>query len=113
MFAPGSSVQVYIATGATDMRKSINSLSVLVAEQLQLNPLSGYLFAFCNRKRDMVKVLYWDRNGFSLWQKRLEKDRFPWPETTGEVCHVQGRQLAWLLEGLSLEQQAAHRCLEC
>jgi transposase len=64
MFFPGLSDQVYIATGVTDMRKSINGLSIMVAEQLALNPLSEHLFCFCNRKRDIVKILYWDRNGF-------------------------------------------------
>lgn len=108
MFTPASPVQVYIAAGVTDMRKSINGLSVLVAEQLDLDPLSGHLFAFCNRKRDMVKILYWDRNGFCLWHKRLEKDRFRWPETEAEVIGTGGRELSWLLDGLSLEQQDAH-----
>ena len=56
MFSPTHSVRVYIATGITDMRKSINGLSILVADQLELNPLSGHMFAFCNRKRDIVKI---------------------------------------------------------
>ena len=68
-------VRVYLATGVTDMRKSINTLSILVAEQMDLDPLSGHLFAFCNRKRDTLKILYWDRNGFCLWHKRLEQHR--------------------------------------
>lgn len=103
--------QVYIATGVTDMRKSINGLSILIAEQLELDPLSGHLFAFCNRKRDIVKILYWDRNGFCLWHKRLEKDRFQWPETKEEVLDIQGHELFWLLDGLSLEQREAHKKL--
>jgi transposase len=94
------------------MRKSINGLSLLVVDQLELNPLSGHLFAFCNRKRDMVKILYWDRNGFCLWHKRLEKDRFRWPETAQDVLTVQGYELAWLLDGLYLEQRMAHQPLE-
>ena len=109
MFVPTAGVRVYIAPGATDMRKAINGLSLVVAEQLELDPFSGYLFAFCNRKRDLVKILYWDRNGFCLWQKRLEKDRFQWPDTPEEVMAVQGYELGWLLDGLSLEQQEAHR----
>lgn len=103
-----SAVQVYLATGVTDMRKSINGLSLLVADQLELNPLSGHLFCFCNRRRDIVKVLYWDRNGFCLWHKRLEKDRFRWPDNEQEVIALQGRELAWLLDGLTVEQTGAH-----
>lgn len=108
MFFAGSSVQVYIATGITDMRKSINGLSILVAEQLDLDPLTGHLFCFCNRKRDIIKILYWCRNGFCLWQKRLEKDRFQWPKTEEEVIAIQSHELQWLLDGLSVEQAEAH-----
>ena len=67
MFYPSAPVQVYIAPGVTDMRKAINGLSLLVSDQMELDPFSGHLFAFCNRKRDMVKILYWDRNGFCLY----------------------------------------------
>jgi len=111
MFSPANSAQVYIATGVTDMRKSINGLSILVADQLELDPLAGHLFAFCNRKRDIVKILYWDRNGFCLWLKRLEQDRFQWPDTEEDVLNIQGHQLSWLLDGLSLNQCEAHRKL--
>lgn len=108
MFFAGNAVQVYIATGVTDMRKSINGLSILVAEQLDLDPLTGHLFCFCNRKRDIVKILYWNRNGFCLWQKRLEKDRFRWPQSEEESIAIQAHELRWLLDGLSLEQSDAH-----
>ena len=111
MFFPSHHVLVYIATGVTDMRKSINGLSILVAEQLELDPLSGHLFGFCNRKQDIIKILYWDRNGFCLWHKRLEKDRFHWPQTEKEVLTIHGHELAWLLDGLSLNQHEAHRQL--
>jgi transposase len=111
MFFPGVLDQVFIATGATDMRKSINGLSIMVAEQLELNPLSGHLFCFCNRKRDIIKILYWDRTGFCLWHKRLEKDRFRWPENEADAIEMQGRELSWLLEGLNADQCAAHRQL--
>lgn len=111
MFFSGRPLKVYLATGATDMRKSINGLSILVAEHLALDPLSGHLFGFCNRKRDIVKILYWDRNGFCLWQKRLEKDRFRWPASEDEVLALHRYELAWLLDGLSLVQHEAHRPL--
>lgn len=105
-------LSVYIAVGVTDMRKAIDGLSVMVSEQLELDPLSGHLFAFSNRSRNMVKVLYWDRNGFCLWQKRLETDRFRWPDSRQEVLEVDRRGLSWLLDGLDLSQQYAHGKLE-
>lgn len=108
MFFPAHTVRAYIATGVTDMRKSINGLSILVTDQLELDPLSGHLFVFCNRKRDLLKILYWDRNGFCLWQKRLEKDRFQWPRSEREVLALHGHELTWLLDGLSLIQREAH-----
>ncbi len=108
MFFPGLLDQVYIATGATDMRKSINGLSIMVADQFELNPLSGHLFCFCNRKQDIVKILYWDRTGFCLWYKKLEKYRFHWPQNEADVIEMQGRELSWLLEGLQADQCTAH-----
>ena len=108
MFLDSSNIQVYLALGNTDMRKAINSLSILVQEQLELNPLSGNFFVFSNRRRTMVKILYWDRNGFCLWQKRLEKHRFKWPESRHEVMQIDQRQLRWLLEGLEIFQARAH-----
>jgi len=111
MFPALPEINVLLAVGVTDMRKSINGLSILVAEQLELDPLSGHLFAFCNRKRDLVKILYWDRNGFCLWQKRLEKDRFRWPDSAEDVIGIGGRELSWLIDGLSLDQKCAHRRL--
>lgn len=108
MFFPDRSCKVYIATGVTDMRKSINGLALLVAGQLGLSPLTGSLFCFCNRQRTLIKILYWDRNGFGLWQKRLEKERFRWPNQVEDVVLLQGRELSWLLDGLPLEQRLAH-----
>lgn len=93
---------VYIAIGSTDMRKSINGLSILVEQAMALNPFSGDLFVFCNRLRNIVKILYWDRNGFCLWHKRLEKDRFKWPQSADEVITIDQRQLQWLLSGLNI-----------
>jgi len=110
MFFP-SHVRVFVATGFTDMRKSINGLSILVAQQLEMDPLSGHLFVFCNRRRNMVKILYWDRNGFCLWHKRLEKQFFRWPKDKTDIFEVDHRQLGWLLEGLEIHQHQAHHRL--
>lgn len=104
-------LKVYLAIGATDMRKAINGLSILVEDQLDLDPFSGHLFAFCNRKQTMVKVLYWDRNGFCLWCKRLERDRFQWPTSRKEVINISRRELNWLLDGLTIYQREAHERL--
>ena len=73
------------------------------------DPLSGHLFLFLNRRRDRVKILYWDHNGFCLWHKRLEKDRFKWPQSVEEVLDIDQRQLRWLLSGLDIAD--AHRQL--
>lgn len=109
IFCPGH-LRVYLAAGITDMRKSIDTLAILVSERLDLDPLSGHLFGFCNRRRDTVKMLYWDRNGFCLWHKRLERDRFHWPDSESEARLISARELRWLLDGLSIEQ-AAHKTL--
>jgi transposase len=105
-----SSVQtkVYLAIGNTDMRKAINGLSILVQESMYLDPFSGHLFVFCNRKRNIIKILYWDRNGFCLWSKRLEKHFFRWPESSEEVMKIDQRELMWLVDGLEINQQKAH-----
>jgi transposase len=95
-------VRVFLAPGNTDMRKAVNTLSILVEDTLRLDPLSGHLFAFCNRGRTILKVLYWDRNGFCLWQKRLEKHRFKWPRDRNEVMEVGARELSFILEGLDI-----------
>ena len=103
--------RVFLAVGPTDMRKSINGLSILVENTMELDPFCGHLFGFCNRKRDIVKILYWDRNGFCLWHKRLEKDRFRWPESAEDVLAIGIRELNWLIDGLCLEQHDAHQRL--
>lgn len=71
--------RVYLARGVTDMRKSIDGLAVLVQEVFNLDPFSPNLFVFCNRKRDKLKILYWDKNGFWLYYRRLEKGHCQWP----------------------------------
>ena len=104
-----SRAKVYLALGTTDMRKSINGLSLLVEEHFNLDLFTGNLFAFCNRRRDMVKILYWSGNGFCIWLKRLEEDQFRWPDSEQEVMEISSAALDWLLHGLDLRQ--AHRRL--
>jgi transposase len=95
-----TNVAFYIKPGRTDLRKQINGLAVLVKEEMNHDPLSGSLFLFCNRYRKNLKILYWDRNGFCLWQKRLEKHRFPWPETAESARKITYEELMMLLSGI-------------
>lgn len=104
-----SEAKVYIALGSTDMRKSINGLSLLVEDQFELDLFSGSFFAFCNRNRDLVKILYWAENGFCIWLKRLEEDVFRWPNSEEDVLEVSQEALEWLLHGLDLDH--AHQRL--
>ena len=82
------SVDVFIRPGVTDMRKQANGLSIVVEQQMRENPGSGSLFLFCNREKKLLKGLWWDRNGFWLAQKRLEKGRFPWPNTEEDARQI-------------------------
>ncbi|MDT8328925.1 MAG: IS66 family insertion sequence element accessory protein TnpB [Roseovarius sp.] len=104
---------VYLCREVVDFRKGINGLAVLVEEALQLNPFCEQLFVFCNRRRDKVKILYWERNGFCLWHKRLERDRFKWPRrmTDSEVITLSGQQLNWLLDGYDILRLQPHERL--
>jgi transposase len=105
----GPEQRVYLACGVTDMRKSIDGLAALVQAQFQLDPFSPCLFAFCNRQRDKLKILYWQHNGFWLFYRRLERGRFEWPNSAEDkTVVISQRQLNWLLDGLSLNQQKAH-----
>jgi transposase len=111
MFHLFSGIKVFLALGITDMRKSINGLSIIVEKHFDLDPFSGHLFVFCNRRRNIMKILYWDRNGFCLWHKRLEKHYFKWPKKAGEIIPIGQRELMWLIEGLEIEQKDAHEGL--
>lgn len=112
MMRPGTDVQVYLCREAVDMRKSIDGLSVLVQEAMELNPFDEAVFVFCNRARDKVKILAWERNGFVLWYKRLESERFKWPERLEEApMRLTGQQLNWLLDGYDVALMKPHKRL--
>jgi transposase len=100
-------VAVYVRPGVTDMRKAINGLSIIVTEQMESDPLCGALYVFCNRERRILKGLWWDRNGFWLMQKRLERDRFPWPAREEAAREITTEQLRMLLDGIDFWR--AHR----
>src|SRR5690554_131338 len=104
--------QVYVYLQPVDFRKSINGLSALVELEMSLVPFMPALFVFCNRGRDKIKLLYWERNGFVLWYKRLEKQRFRWPRVSTSTCDIRdGRELNFLLDGLDIWHNQPHQTL--
>jgi len=101
--SPG--VRIYLAPGATDMRKSFTGLSAVVERLLQRDPLSGHLFAFCNRRRNLLKVLFWDGTGLWVLAKRLEKGTFAWPAPPKKgPLTLSSEELVALLGGLDVSQ---------
>lgn len=92
--------RVWIACGATDMRKGFDGLAAIVQLQLAEDPFSGQLFVFRGRRGDRVKLLWWDGDGLCLFCKRLERGRFVWPQAHSGVVHLSRAQLSMLLEGI-------------
>ena len=101
--------KVYIACGYTDLRKGIDGLARLVQQQFELDPFTNTLFLFCGRRRDRIKGLYWEKDGFILLYKRLEQGAYQWPRSESEVKVLTSQQYRWLMEGLQIEQPKAHR----
>jgi len=106
-------VRIYVATGATDLRRSVDGLSAVVRERFGLDPLSGHLFLFRNRRGDRLKILLWDRSGFWILYKRLEQGTFAWP-TDDDVSPVEMRSsdLSLLLSGVDLTRTRRRRWYE-
>jgi transposase len=111
MITLGEDTRVYLAPGVTDMRKSIDALSALVVDVLHHDPCSNQVFLFCNRGRNKLKALLWQRNGFWLCYRRLERERFAWPAPmSGQVAvTLSARELRWLLDGLDWRRIEGHR----
>lgn len=99
--------RVYLAVGYTDLRKGIDGLATLVQQQFELDPFTNALFLFCGRRRDRMKALYWEKDGFLLLYKRLEEGSFHWPRSGDEVRQLTQQQYRWLMEGLQIDQPKA------
>ncbi len=97
-------VRVFLCTAATDMRKSFNGLHGLVVDVLRQDPLSGDWFVFLNRRRDRIKILAWEQDGFLIWYKQLQVGTFALPRHDGESLSLTSAQLALLLSGIDLRQ---------
>lgn len=104
--------EVLIYHKPTDMRKSINGLSVLVNDKLNRNPTKLGVFVFWNKKLDKLKLLYWHINGFCLLYKKLEKQRFKIPTSMPNILIVSSKELQWLLDGLNFSKLIGHKKLE-
>ena len=102
MFGLSAAVRVYLAKDPADMRKSFDGLFALVAGPLALDPLSGHLFVFVNKRRDRLKILYWDRDGLAVWAKRLERGTYRLPDATATRVEMTTAELAALLAGIDL-----------
>src|SRR6266480_4468940 len=105
MFGVGPATRIYLAAGATDMRKGFVGLYGWVRDQLQLEPLSGHIFIFSNAQRNRLKLLFWDGSGLWVCAKRLEKGRFRWPAAEAGHCIVmRPEEMAMLVNGLDLAE---------
>jgi len=103
---------VYIVCGHTDMRLGIDGLASLVSGTYGTSPFQSAMFLFCGRKRNRIKALLWDGDGFLLLYKRLENSCFKWPDSQSEIRELTAQQLRWLLEGLSIDQPGAVRTIQ-
>jgi transposase len=93
-------VRIYIRPGHTDLRKAVNGLTMVVQEQMGQDPFNESVYIFCNRDRRVIKAVWWDRTGFWLSQKRLERDRFPWPWSEKAVEELNREEVQMLLSGI-------------
>ena len=113
MLTLSPSVHIYLAAGVTDMRKAFDTLAAIARDTLLEDPLSGHLFVFCNRRRDRLKILYWDRSEYCLLAKRLEKGTFAWPDaSTRTKIEMTSEQLVMLIGGIDLHATRRRRWLD-
>lgn len=98
---------IYLVTGTTDMRRSIDGLMAIIRDTYRMDPFARAVYLFCGRKKNSLKALYFDKDGFVLLYKRLDSGRFQWPKTASEVRPLTRQELRWLMEGLSIDQPRA------
>ncbi len=107
-----SANHIFLVGGYTDMRKSIDGLSCIISQQFKANPFSSSLFLFCGRKKDRLKILLWQGDGFILLYKRLENGKFQWPRDNHELTELTPQQYRWLMEGLAIYQPKAVKTIQ-
>lgn len=104
--------QVFLYRDPIDFRKSHQGLAALVECELGLSPFSGALYAFTNRRRNKIKCLLWENNGFVLYYKSLAEERFHWPKPEDDILALTGEQINWLLDGYNISQMTPHKILQ-
>ena len=103
---------IFLHKATVDGRKQINGLAAIVESAMGQSPFGGGLFVFTTRRRDYVKLLYWNRSGFALWMHRLEEEKFRWPtKMDGDVIALTSQQLEWLIEGYDIMRMKPHATL--
>jgi len=112
MLSLTGSTRIYLYRAPCDMRKSFDGLCGIIRSELNEDPLSGSLFVFCNRRRTMVKLLYWDSDGLAMWFKRLERGAFSLPSMCSMDGRIDRRELSLLLEGVVAKKLSKRYILE-
>jgi len=108
MFKLARDIQVYLHREPIDFRAGINSLAILVEQSMGLNPFERAVFAFCNRRKTRMKLLFFDRSGFVMVLKALPEDRFRWPRREAVVVELTTEQLHWILDGIDIDAMVRH-----
>jgi transposase len=112
MMRPGADVRVYLCVSPVDGRKQAAGLALLIEQSLGKSVFEAALYVFANRRRDRVRIVYWERNGLCYWSKRVEKQQFVWPsDSSGATVTMNGRELNALLDGFDVWSRG-HRTLE-
>lgn len=104
-----SAIKIYLCTQATDMRRSFDGLAMMVKHIIKQNPLSGHIFVFHNKRKNMLKILYWDNDGYAIWYKRLEKGKFVWPGKINDDNIISSSEFAMMLEGIDFSKIARNK----
>lgn len=100
---------IFLHREFVDFRKSINGLGSIVQDEMELNPFEKFLFVFTNKRKNKIKLLYWDRTGFALWYKRLEKGQFKWPtKISDKILEIDEQKMTWLLDGIDILKIKPH-----
>lgn len=101
-----AAIKIYLCRQTTDMRRSFDGLAMMVQYVIKQNPLSGHIFVFRNKRNNMLKLLYWDNDGYAIWYKRLEQGRFAWPENINDDNMISSSEFAMILEGVDFTKIA-------